>query len=154
MLKSFLFLHLICRNFSSKTRISVLCPPDFVCHAQGTPPEIWNGLDWSALVESRPPNIGKLSGWHFFLSFVGNFFSSSIFFFVEKKWFLRFSYCWNGLVWRALIESRPPNIGGYIFFFFFGKIIFTFNYFFSLKKRDLSRFLYFWNGLDWRALVK
>ena len=26
------------------------------------PPEIWNGLDWRALVESCPPNIGKLRG--------------------------------------------------------------------------------------------
>ena len=31
--------------------------------ARTTPsPEIWNGLDWRALVESRPPNIGKLRG--------------------------------------------------------------------------------------------
>ena len=30
-------------------------------HAQGTPPEIWNVLDWRALVESHPPNIRKLS---------------------------------------------------------------------------------------------
>ena len=42
------------------TRISSIHP--FVHNAQGTPPEIWNGLDWTALVESRPPNIGKLRG--------------------------------------------------------------------------------------------
>ena len=28
-----------------------------------------NGVDWRALVESRPPNFGKLRGKHFFLSF-------------------------------------------------------------------------------------
>ena len=31
-------------------------------HVQGTPPGFWNGLDWRALVETRPPNIGKLRG--------------------------------------------------------------------------------------------
>ena len=41
-------------NSKLDTRIS------FVCHARITPPEIWNRLDWRALVESRPPNIGKL----------------------------------------------------------------------------------------------
>ena len=41
--------------------------PSFVLrHAQGTPPGFWNGMDWRALVESRPPNIGKLRGKHFF----------------------------------------------------------------------------------------
>ena len=29
----------------------------YVCHAQGTPPGFWNGV-----IESRPPNIGKLRG--------------------------------------------------------------------------------------------
>ena len=29
-------------------------------HARITPPGFGNGLDWRALVESRPPNIGKL----------------------------------------------------------------------------------------------
>ena len=33
-----------------------------VCNAQTTPPGFWNGVDWRALVESRPPNIGKLRG--------------------------------------------------------------------------------------------
>ena len=46
------------------TRISGLRPS--VCHAQGTPLEIWNGLDWRALVKLCPPNIGKLRGKHFF----------------------------------------------------------------------------------------
>ena len=31
-----------------------------LCHAQGTPPGFWNGVDWRALVESHPPYIGKL----------------------------------------------------------------------------------------------
>ena len=30
--------------------------PLSVRHAKGTPPEIWNGVDWRALVKSRPPN--------------------------------------------------------------------------------------------------
>ena len=43
------------------TRISVCsCVRVFVCNAQGTPPGFWNGVDWRALVESRPPYIGKL----------------------------------------------------------------------------------------------
>ena len=29
-------------------------------HAQGTPPGFCNGVDWRALVESHPPNNGKL----------------------------------------------------------------------------------------------
>ena len=37
------------------------------------------GLDWRALVESRPPNNGKLRGQHFFSLFL------AIFFFLEKK---------------------------------------------------------------------
>ena len=40
--------------------------PPSVCNAQGTPHGFWNGVDWRALVESRPPYIGKLRGWHFF----------------------------------------------------------------------------------------
>ena len=47
------------------TRIScssVLRPPSSVRHARTTPPKIWNGLDWRALVKSRHPNIGKLRG--------------------------------------------------------------------------------------------
>ena len=31
-------------------------------HAQVTSPGFWNGVDWRALVESRPPNIEKLRG--------------------------------------------------------------------------------------------
>ena len=31
--------------------------PDFVRQAQGTPPEIRNGVDWRALVKSRAHNI-------------------------------------------------------------------------------------------------
>ena len=39
------------------TRISVR-PSSFVlCHAQETPPGFWNGVDWRALVESRPFGI-------------------------------------------------------------------------------------------------
>ena len=34
----------------------------FVCHAQASPPEFCNGLDWRALVKSHIPNIGKLRG--------------------------------------------------------------------------------------------
>ena len=55
------------------TRISVLCSsvrPFAVRHACTTPPEFWNGLDWRALVESCPLNIGKLLGYHFFLFFL------------------------------------------------------------------------------------
>ena len=36
--------------------------PSSVCHVRTTPPKIWNGIDWRALVESHPPNIGKLRG--------------------------------------------------------------------------------------------
>ena len=57
-------------------------------HAQGTPPEIWNGLDWRALVGSRPPNIGKLRGYHFILF---NFFGKKINKIkLKKSEFLRF----------------------------------------------------------------
>ena len=45
-------------------------------HAQGTPPpEIWNGVDWRALIKSYPPNIGKLRG---FFSFGGATFKVSL----------------------------------------------------------------------------
>ena len=45
------------------TRISfVLLLLLLLRHAQGTPPGFRNGLDWRALVESCPPNIGKLRG--------------------------------------------------------------------------------------------
>ena len=41
-----------------------------------TPPEIWDGVDWRALVELRTPDIGKLRGCHFF---TGNLFCLSTF---------------------------------------------------------------------------
>ena len=41
-------------------RISFVRPSFSVRHAQGTPTEFGNRLDWRALVESRSPNIGKL----------------------------------------------------------------------------------------------
>ena len=83
-----------------------------LCQAQGTPPGFWNGVDWRALVESCPSNIRKLRGPHFFSLFFVDFF-------LQKKslkkvffWdFSRFSYFWNRLDWRALVESRPPHIG-------------------------------------------
>ena len=50
------------------TRIFV--HPFVLRHACTTPPEIWNGLDWRALVELRPPYIGKLRGLHFFSLFI------------------------------------------------------------------------------------
>ena len=31
-------------------------------HTQGTPPGFCNGMDWRALLELRPPNIGQLRG--------------------------------------------------------------------------------------------
>ena len=63
-LASPLFQHL--RHPKLDTRIPFVCSSFVLRHAQGTPPEIWNGLDWRALVKSRAPNIGKLRGWHFF----------------------------------------------------------------------------------------
>ena len=50
-------------------------------HAQGTPPEILNGLDWKALVQLRPPNIGKKEKSIFFFFFFRQIFV------VEKKGF-------------------------------------------------------------------
>ena len=45
------------------TKISFVRPLSFVlCHARTTPPEIWNRLDWRALVELCPPIIEKLRG--------------------------------------------------------------------------------------------
>ena len=119
-------------------------PSSFVLRqAQGTPSGFWKGMDWRALVESRPPNIGKLEDSIFFLLlFFSEFFLLlqflllkksdflsffEIFLFLKRaglescgkllekkinKWndFLRFLYVWNGLDWRALVESHPPNI--------------------------------------------
>ena len=60
-------------------------------HARTTPPGFWNGLDWRALVESCPPNIGKLRGKHFvFLAFFFPYF----FLFFEKVIFLDFLIFW------------------------------------------------------------
>ena len=79
------------------TRISFV-RPSFVLlrHTRTTPPEIFNGLDWRALVESRPPNIQRIA---FFLTiiFVGNYFFLQLFFiflifeiFQDFLWFLDF----------------------------------------------------------------
>ena len=63
--------------------------PSSVINAKGNPPEIWNGVDWRGLVESRPPNIRKLLREHFFSPIFFSFFKN--FFFKEKKSnFLRF----------------------------------------------------------------
>ena len=49
-------------NIRHEDFLRLFVRPSFVCHAQGTPPGFWNGVDWRALVQSRPPNIGKLRG--------------------------------------------------------------------------------------------
>ena len=57
-------------HYLSKIRHKDFHPLSFVRSSLSRyppPPEIWNGLDWRALVKSRPPNIGKLRGKHFFL---------------------------------------------------------------------------------------
>ena len=70
-----------------------------VRHAQGTPPGFCNGLEWRALVELSPPNIGKLRGQHFFswqISFSFSFFYENIyiffFFFNFSKFFKIFRF--------------------------------------------------------------
>ena len=85
------------------TRISVLRLSS-VCHAQATHPGFWNGLDWTALVEYKYPQMAKLKDQPFcpfcFCAFLFFFKSSSFFlidfsdFFTLKKfnlfWFLWF----------------------------------------------------------------
>ena len=79
-------------------RLSIrqVCPP---------PPEIWNGIDWRALVKSRPPYIG---GFLFYLLFFREFFflqssglKKSVFF---LKIFLIFWIFWQflNLFWFSL----------------------------------------------------
>ena len=53
-------------NPKLERRSAVLLLLLLLCHAQGTPPGFWNGVDLRALVELRPPNIGKLRGSIFF----------------------------------------------------------------------------------------
>ena len=50
------------------TKISFVRSFDFVCHAQGTPPEFCKGLDWRALVELCVPNIVRTK-FHFLMCF-------------------------------------------------------------------------------------
>ena len=52
----------------------------------GDTPGFWNGLNWRALAESGPPNIGKLRGYNFF----GIFFFFFLNYFWKKSDFLRF----------------------------------------------------------------
>ena len=95
------------------TRISFILRPSVLCHAQGTPPVFWNGLDWRALVECRIPNIGKLRGQHFLLPQKNNF--SKIKKFWRKK----------GIFWK--------NLQFFSDFYFF--ILFDiFNYFLDFLK--------------------
>ena len=63
------------------TRISSLCP-SFLCHAQGTPPEVWNRLDWIALVKSK-----RIAFSLFFFLAKKNIFN--FFRIFEKKWFFK-----------------------------------------------------------------
>ena len=139
------------------TRISSVRPSSFSVTLVLPPPEIWNVLDWRALVKLRPPNFGKLGEYHFFfgkkntfwkisdflrffqifpdfqisdfrfsgLGWTGELWSNRIF--LILYWTRGFPssssssvLChaqgtppgfWNGLDWRALVESRPPNIG-------------------------------------------
>ena len=65
----------VCRSSSPSVRF-VLTPP---------PPEIWNRLDWRALVESCPPNIRKLR-----IAVFAEIFFQSKYFLKKEKDFLRF----------------------------------------------------------------
>ena len=65
------------------TRISFVCPLFVLLrHTRTTPPEIFNGLDWRALVESRPPNIQRIA------FFFGNYFFGNYFFYNYFLFFL------------------------------------------------------------------
>ena len=80
-------------------------------HARTTPPEIWKGLDWRALVGSCPPNIGKLRGYYFFPRKKKTVFKNFRFF-EEKNLFLRFfQIFWHLTIFHNISSiSRPMRI--------------------------------------------
>ena len=71
----FFFSFLLCLfDEASKIRHKDFRPDFRLLKAQGTPPGFWNGVYWRALVELRPPNIGKLRGQRFLCFFSAIFF--------------------------------------------------------------------------------
>ena len=70
-------------------------------------PWFWNGLDWKALVQLRPPNIEKLRRKHFFFFFFQQFFFLNFY----LKWFFQifphFFHIFNsGLGWTGELWSN------------------------------------------------
>ena len=155
LLRSHVFQYLILY-----TRISSVClfgRSDFVRHAQRTPSGFLNGLDWRALVKSRPPNIGKLNVEHLF----SNFFM--LFFVVEKKpGLFRFfeifpdffsGLGWTGEYWSNCLVLILRNKEFFLLLLFCCKKIgfFKNKWFFEIFLDVLSNFrfyfLFFWGFL-------
>ena len=89
------------------TRISFVRPSPPPSRS-GYPPDFCNRLDWRALVELSPPNIGKLRGYNFFVCAKKIFSKFQIFW---KKWI--FEIFWNfynsffsGLGWTGELWSN------------------------------------------------
>ena len=103
-------------------------------HARATPLEIWNGLDWRALVKLRPPHIGKLRGWNLFSKKKMIFPDFWIFWpFLTIFWFYWFLWFFGIFMGCFLILS--------VFFRFFQ--IFDFWPFLTIKKKYIFFSLFF-----------
>ena len=113
----------------------------FVRHAQTTPTGFWNGVDWRALVKSRPPNIGKLIEKHFFFQVIFKIFKKI---FLKIFWF--FDHFWHffQIFFQVFFLFFSCIYGYFLYFLYFFFVFFGFfeNFHIFWEKNDFLRFVH------------